>query len=380
MSHFVGIGLVLAFLIPHTSTALYLVNPILCLFYQCFKLNKGFYKYNWIVLVPLFLTLLINLPQGVSYKAVRSCVIILLYFACFPMVGRVRIPNIYLYIILLLILFSQLIYLFNLQYLIKLINIYYPFSERDFGEQYMQDNINANNFLSFRLGGIYRNSNQCARYLTFLMAGFIILNREKSFKSLLPFILVSFFAVILTGSRTGFVVASLLMITYLFVDKRISSLWKTVVGLAAFVAFIWLAISGSNTFRGFNVIEGFSNSANVKMDTFAYYLSSEKSIFKLLMGYLDAARFDKSGAIYFVLTNFDSDYGDIVFCYGFIGFIAILLYFITIFKKLKREMRVFFVLLLWMYSSTVVTSYRAFFIFMLMLSVLYSSKDTYIQD
>ncbi len=381
MSHFVGIGLVLAFLLPHSSTALLLVNPLLCVFYQFFKQNRSFYKYNWIVLVPIIIALLINLPQGVSSKSVMSCISILLYFFCFPIVGRVKIPNAYFYFVMIFILATQLAFAFNLTFFEDILNTYYPLSEQDKAGQYSQNSVNASNILDYRLGGLYHNPNQCARYLTFILAAFIILNSEKPFKKLVPFIMINYSAVILTGSRTGFVVASLIIIAYIFVDKRITSLWKTFVVLIAVVAFIVVALTGSDTFRGFNIIEGFGGSANLKMDTFAYYLSSENSIIKLLLGYLDPSRFDHSGSILYVMNSFDSDYGGIIFSFGFIGFVAILIYYFSILLKLSKNGRVFFILLLWMYSSTIVTSYRALFIFMLLLSVIYNSeKEEFIKS
>lgn len=377
MAHFVGIGLTLGFLLPHTSTAFLLVNPLLCLFYQCFKQNRVYYKRNWLVLAPILLTLLINLPQGVTMKAMISCLTIMLYFACFPMVGRVKIPNFYFYFILGVVLLSQVAYAYNIGFMERVLNTYYPISEEDVAAIYAQNTVSADSMLDFRLGGLFHNANQCSRYITFLLAGFLVLNNEKPIRKLLPFIVIAYYAVLLTGSRTGFVVASLVLIAYLFVDKRITAVWRTIVVVGAVAVFVVMTLLGSDTFRGFNVIEGFGNSANLKMDTFAYYLSSENSVLRILFGYLDTSRFDNSGATYYVMNSFDSDYGDIIFSFGFIGFVAIFFYFFNIFKKLKNEGRVFFVLFLWMYSSTVITSFRAFFIFILLFSVNYSkNKNT----
>lgn len=350
MSHLVGIGLVLGFLLPHTSTFFLLVNPLLCLFYQCFKQNRVYYKNNWMVIIPVLLSLFINYPQGVEMKALYSCMAILLYFFCFPMVVNVRIPNIYFYFILLFVFISQIAYAYNISYMEKILNTYYPLSEEDVAGLHQQNTVNADNILNFRLGGLFHNSNQCARYITFLLAGFIILNSEKAARKMLPFILISFYAMLLTGSRSGFAVASLIIIVYLFVDKRVALIWRLLVSAIAISIFIALIWSGSDTFRGFNIQDGFSGSASVKMNTFAYYLSSETSVLRLLLGYLDTSRFDISRATFYVMNKFDSDYGGIIFSYGFIGFFAILYYFFTLFKKMDRYGRLFFILVLWMYS------------------------------
>lgn len=369
MSHFVGIGLVLGFLLPHSSTALLLVNPLLCLLYLCFKQNKFFYNKNWIVLVPILLSFLINLPQGVSTKTMMSFFAIFLYFFCFPMVDKVKIPNAYFYIILGFIFISQVAYAFDITFMERILNTYYPISEEDRAAIYAQNTVNANNIYNFRLGGLYHNSNQCARYITFLLAGLLILNNEKPIRKLLPFVIISFYAVLLTGSRTGFVVASAIIITYLFIDDRISAAWRYGTVFIAVAVFVFLVFGGSSTFRGFDITN--TGSADLKQTTFSYYLSTENSVYRILLGYLDTTKFNNSEATYHVMNSFDSDYGNIIFSYGFIGFFAILLYFFTIFRKMDKYGRVFFILLLWMYSSTIVMSYRALFLFMLLLSCMY---------
>lgn len=378
MSHFVGIGLVLGFLLPHTSTVFLLVNPLLCLVYQCFRQNRIFYKYNLIVLIPMILTLLINLPQGVSSKALMSCIIIMFYFFCFPMVGKVRVPVAYFYIIFGFVLLSQVAYAFDIPFMERILDTYYPLSEEDSANIHEQNVINANNMMDYRLGGLYHNSNDCARALCILLAGFLILNYEKSIRKLLPFVILTFYAVLMTGSRTGFVVASLIVISYLFVDKKVSVGWRYGVTLSAVLVFLYLIFIGSDTFRGFNVFD--TGSTDMKQATFRYYLSSENSIFRILLGYLDVSRYDTSESSSYVMARFDSDYGSIIFSYGFIGFFSILLLYFTVFKKMDGNGRVFFVLLLWMYTSTIVKSYRAFFVFMLLLSVVYSNHKQQIVE
>lgn len=370
MSHFVGIGLVLSFILPHSSTAFMLVNPLLCLFYKCFKQNRGFYKYNWIVLVPLFLTLLINYPQGVSIKSVMACFSLMLYFFCFPVVGSVKIPNFYFYFILSFIILTQLAYVLNISVLEEFVNTFYPISEEDKALIHMQNTITTENMMNYRMGGLYHNSNQCARSLNMLSAVFLILNSEKPIRKLLPFIIIYFYGVILTGSRTGFFVGSAIILLFLFIDQKGTAFLRYSLFAVSLVFFVSMIVSGSDTYRGFNVIQGFSNSANVKFDVFKYYISTENSVFRLLIGYLDNKRLVVTGDM---MANFDCDYGNVIFCYGFIGFIAIMVYFFTIFIGMDKTERLFFVLLLWMISSAIISSYRASFLFILLLSLVYSS-------
>ena len=379
MSHFVGIGLVLGFLLPHTSTAFLLVNPLLCLFYLCFKQNHVFYSKNWLVLVPILFTLLINLSQDVSTKPLMSFFAIFLYFACFPMVRNVKVPNLYFYFILGFIFLSQVAYAYNITILESFLSTYYPLSEEDLAGLNMQNAITADTIMNFRLGGLYHNPNQCARSITFLLAGFLVLSNENNILKLLPFVIISYYAVLLTGSRTGVVVASLVIIAYFFMNKRISVGWRYGAILLGVFGAIYLIYAGNDTLRAFNVSD--TGSSDAKLRTFLYYLSIENSVIRLLLGYLDESLYVSRAASY-VMAGFDSDYGNIIFCYGFVGFFSIILFFVTIYRKMDRIGRVFFVLLLWMITSTIVKSYRALFIFMLLLSCVYGQhkKNSHIEN
>lgn len=369
MSHLVGLGIVFGFLLPHTSTAFLLVNPMLCILYQCYKSNRFFYKNNWLVVVPIIITLLVNIPQGISSKSLTSCFTILLYFVCFPIVGRIRVPNGYLYFILVVILLSQLAYLLNIPFVTHLLDTYYPVYEMNENSiNYMRSHINTDNVLDYRLGGLYRRANICSKFLSFLLVFFLITNSKNNIRSLLPFIIICFLGVVLTGSRTGFIVSSLVIIVFLFVNKSISSTWRIILTVAVIVGFIVLLFWGPDTVRGANLQIG--GGTSLKRQTFLYYLSSESSIFRILIGYLDTSRFDTSADL---MSRFDSDYGSIIFSYGIIGFISILVYFFTIFFRTDRIGRLYFILLLWMYSSTIVKSFRALFVFMLLMSLVYNN-------
>lgn len=376
MSHLVGIGIVLAFLIPHSSTALLLVNPLLCIFYKVFKQNRCGYKYNWIVIFPIIISVLINLNQDISSKSLISTATILLYFFCFPLVGKVKIYNGYFYFVLGFIMVSQLAYAFDIHFMESILDSVYPLTEEEVAETYAKETVNASNILQFRLGGIYHNANHASKYISFLLAAFLCLNYEKPIKQLLPFVVLVFLSALLTGSRTGFIVVSLIITVFFLLVERKSKRWRTVVVVTFIAAFLLLFSGESSVFRGLNVRQGFNDSANVKFDAFSYYLSSENTIIKLLFGSLDTSKFASTVTVANVMRSFDSDYGDIIYCYGFVGFVSIFVYFFKLFMRLIKEQRVFFVLLLWMFTSTIVVSYRAFFLFMLLLSIVYNSSKT----
>lgn len=368
MSHLLGIGVLLSFIVPHTSTAFLMVNPLLCLLYKCFRQNRIWYKGNFIVIIPLLLTILINLPQNITVKGALGGISMLLYFFCFPLVWKCKLPNNYLFITLFIVFFSQLIYLFRIPFLVELLNQLYPINEADYGIGNMQKTISSDNLLDFRLGGLYRNPNDCARSLTMMLAAYLSLNYTKSIKQLWVFIVISFIAVLLTGSRTGFAVSSIIILVYLYNSKSINKSLMLFLVVSLGGIFLYLLVNGSSQFRGVNVVQGLESSANPKLDVLRYYLSTENSMFRFLFGYLDNSRFDSHEV---TMSYFDSDYGNIIFCYGFVGFFSILFFIVTIILKMNKNGRVFFVVLLWMISNSIISAYRTSFIFLLLLSTIY---------
>ena len=370
--HLVGISILLGFLLPHTSTLFLLVNPILCLvLINRFRKSRKWQPFVFVVLVPIILSILFNFPNA-SQKAFQSTFTIFLYFACFPFVGKVNVRNTYLYICLAYILVSQLVYLLGIPGLTTFFDQYYPINEDDLSEfEYMQNNITTSVVFDYRLGGVYHNSNDCARFLTMLMAFFLSVNHSKKSKNVMYFVLIAFGGIILTGSRTGFVISSLIAYFGFLRNNKISGWIRYLTWGIAIFGIIYIFQKGSSL-RGLDIESGLHNSANLKWDTFVYYLTNESNALSMLFGHMDASIF--SGQYGVAMDSFDSEYGSLTFRFGVIGFICILLYYWQIIKRIDKSKWFFFVILLWMISSTIIASFRACFIFMLLTSVVYSNN------
>lgn len=372
MSHLVGIGLVLGFLLPHTSTAFLLVNPLLCLLFFCFKSNRIYYKNNWIVIISLIITLVLNVgSQNVETKSLLRILSLMLYFICFPIVGRVKVPDAIFYFVLFYIVLSQFIYIINIPFLTYFFDTIYPFAEDNNAIIHMRSTIEVDNMTNYRLGGLYRNANHCARELTMLMATYGILNGKIISRKSLFFLLAAYVAIIFTGSRTGFFIGGFFLIMYVFSNQKVNIGYRIIVVLTMVIGFVNILINGSDMYRGINVIEGFSNSADSKFFTFWDYLSHEKNPIALLFGYLDATRFERYDIE--SMSNFDCDYGAIIFSYGIVGFLSILFFNYSLFKRMDRSGRLFFLILLWMVSSAIYCSNRAVFNYMFLMSIVYGN-------
>lgn len=371
--HLVGISILLAFLLPHTNTLFLLVNPLLCLLLVSrFKKSRKWQPFVFIVLVPIFLSILFNF-QNASVKAFQSTFVIFLYFACFPFVGKVQVRNTYLYVCLAYIFISQIVYLLGIPGLTAFFDRLYPITDELMQHKYdnIQSNIGYGTMLDFRLGGIYHNSNHCSKYLTMLMAFFLSLNYSKKSKEVIYFILIAYGGILLTGSRTGFVVGSLIVYLGFIRNNKISGWIRYLIWGIAIGGILYILQTG-NSLRGLNIEEGLEGSANMKWETFLYYLQTENSLVAYLFGHLDTSLFQ--GGIGDVMNAFDSEYGSMTFRFGFVGVIGILLFYWNVAKRIPKSQWFYFIILLWMISSTIVAAYRSLFVFMLLTSVIYSNN------
>lgn len=367
--HLVGISILLAFLLPHNNTFFLLVNPLLCLLLvSIFWKSRKWQPFTLVVIVPIILSILFNF-QDASLKAFQSTFTILLYLACFPFVGPIRIRKFYLFFCLTYIFISQIVYLLGMPRLTAFFDMVYPISEENLDfYSHIQGNIGYSNVFAFRLGGIYHNPNQCARYLTMLMAFFLSVNHPKNVREVIYFILIAYVGVLLTGSRTGFIIASLIAYFGFLRHNRLSGFVRFTVVAIAFFGFLNI-LQGGTSLRALDIDS--TGSANLKWSTFMYYMHTEKSTLSYLLGHLDISLFN--GGYGRVMDKFDSEYGELIFRFGFIGFFCFLIFYWSVAKRLPKSQWFFFIILLWMVSSTIVASYRALFIFMLFLSVVYTN-------
>lgn len=369
--HLLGIVLLVAFLLPHSSILFQLVNPILCVLMVFIGWNRKWNPFVMMVVIPIVISLVLNI-QMISQKALLSTATILLYFICFPFVGKAKINNIYIYICCGYIVVSQFVYLLGVPFLTNFFDTTYPIGENDTsGLEYMRNSLTYSNILDYRLGGLYHNSNDCSRSLTMLLAFFIVMNQGNRKRIVLLFSFFVFAAILLTGSRTGFIISVLILYFGLLRNKSYPSLWKFLFFAIAIIGIGYIIGSGAS-FRGMDVESGFYNSANLKWNTFIYYLTNESSVSHLLFGHIDASLFQ--GQFGVAMNNFDSEYGSLVFRFGVIGFLCILLYYWEIIKRIDKSKWFFFFILLWMISSTIMASYRASFFFLLLTSVVYSNN------
>lgn len=365
-----GISVLFAFILPHTSTLLLLVNPILCILLFLFKKDKRVATFCWMPMIAILLALLLNISGEASSKSVFAAIAIIIYLFTFPMVRAMELKNTYLYLTFGLIFLSQIGYIYQWTPIVNLVNRFYPVNWNEKGITHMMETINETNYISFRLGGLYRNPNQCAKYVTLLFSVFLIKNKDKSMIKQIWFVLLCFVSVLMTGSRTGFVVIGLLLIFAMAQNNKMKSWIRIVIAIVTFSYMVYLVVSGDSSYRGLAIEEGFTNSAGLKYKITMKYIAEEQSVIKMLFGHLDSDLFETN-----TTYSLDCEYGYVIYCYGFVGLIAFLLFYVRLFKQLEKRKRMFFIVLLWMITSSIFMAYRMAFAFMLLLSTIFSNNQ-----
>lgn len=369
--HLVGVAVLLGLFVPHTSIMLMAINPILLVLLWIFtkgKTGNVFNEWRFLICALIVGSTMVSAIffSHSSYKYIFAALNLFLLILCFPFVGRERVSGGYYLAALLITLFSQLVYVFNIPMIQRLIEVIYPIGEDDLHyHEYMIDNISSSNILQFRLGGVFRNANQGARYICLIMAAFLADRPNEKIRGVLLYILLAASSIVLTGSRTGLVVFSLLVIVYILRNNAINKSIKVCLVLAG-ILFVLPMFFGGGTARGFNVRQGFNDSANIKWFAFMDYLRQDNSIFHLLFGYGDTQLFHASH--YGILPILDSEYGDLIFTYGFVGFLLVVIFYYKVYKMISKNSRFFLLILLWSLTSTILLSYKMSFLFMIFLS------------
>lgn len=371
-----GIILLIFLFLPHSNFLLQLINPLLVsyLIFKYANINKKF-SIKYILILLLFVSFAINiLSQELQLKSIFRVIVLIQMLLFFPFIRNIRIKNSFLYFSVIFILLTQLSYLLNINLIINFIDNYYPVAEEYYwlqSDYFLSSSYDIKDVFSgysLRYGGIFRNANQCMRYVSLLLVVFLIENRDIKFSNIIPFIFITLLSAILAGSRTGFVVISLIIFTYFYLNRnRFNLVYKLLIIVFSILVFVFISlnIDTLQNFRMFKVSEGLNDSFGVKTEVFTDYLSKLSNPIVYLFGNFD------SSLLYLYDPTFpmmDSEYGDLIFDFGFLFTIFLILFYFQVFKRMHKSNRIFFIIFLWMLTSTVLLSYRMSFLFMFFLS------------
>jgi hypothetical protein len=310
----------------------------------------------------------------VEFKDLARLFLFVSLFALFPFVLKVKISHKILYFTLIYIVVSQFAYVLNIGFLVNFYNSLYPYTGdvRGFTSDFLIQNAgDINLIVNRRYGGLFHNPNQLVRFVSLLLAVILIENKNNSINKIAPFIIISVFSFILSGSRSGFLVGFILIV-FSFVYLRENKFNLKGILISVFfilgIGFFISVVFQSNSLRIFDVEEGFNGSIGTKIDWFFSFFNQLKSPLNFLFGHFTTSNLEKLYGVKLL----DSEWGELFYSFGIIGSVSILLFYYKLFSTKDKNIRFFLIILLWCISSTVIFSFRMSFLFMLFLSKYYS--------
>lgn len=364
----------LYFLLFPTGTFFNISIPLILLLVYDTK-SGGVKKEIIPMLLLLALTVIVNIAQPyMGFKPYVRLISIAVVFITFASVKGERILFPYILFATVFIVLSQVCYLYNISFLSSFFNQYYDISEKGLDLYGITErsldmaNVTAGNT---RLGGIYYNPNNCASYIGVIYAlGLCELDRVKQMSLKIVFVSLVILSLIVTGSRTSFIVFGATSLYYLYVKgKNVTKYWP--VAVIAIVVFI-VNMGSIDDMRMFKVSEGMDNSFGVKMSFFINYLSVADNPIQLLFGAGDqmvtVVKYNSP------LPGTDFDLGDIFITFGFIFYIAYIVFYFSLYKTLTPIHRVILIVLLWSFSNSLLCSYRMCPVWFMALGVCYKQS------
>lgn len=366
----VGICFILAFILPQEGLLLF-VNPVLV--FLCAYLffdRKQVTIFQYLFCGIIFLSFLFNINETFSFKAFARALMIAELFLFFPFLQHdIQIKHTYIYVIFIYIFLSQIAYLINFSPAISFYETFYPYegTVSAYSKEHLST-ITIDDLYARRLGGLFHNPNQCARYLCVILIVFLLENKKHKNTRLLIGIIPIFIAIFITGSRTGLFTAIGILLYYLYFSSNIIRKWKIIVIPIVIISLVSIYSMGGQEYRSLDISSGLENSLDYKWRHFIQYIDNQSSIPKLLFGIFDDSIWSQKNGI------FDSEYGTLICTYGILGASVLVLFYVSLFKRTTYINMLIFIVLLWAISSTIIFSFRMSFIFMFLLSK-YTQKE-----
>lgn len=375
-----NLSILLGLFLPHNNFYFQTVHSLLPLI-----LYVSFFKYNklksnrrltvlFVITVILSFSLNVFITNKIEIKDIARMFSLVILFGLFPFMPSTQVSNKILYVSLLFIFLSQIAYVLNIGFLVGFFDRYYPYNGdvRGFSSEFLiQSSRDIESIVNRRYGGLYHNPNQAVRYITLLLSVFLIENKNKSLKVILPFIIVVYASLLLAGSRTGLIVGSLFVIlyfTYLYKNKPNI---KGVLNLLIIILILFFCINfiyDIPELRVFQLSKGLKGSLFTKVEWFFDFFNKLDSPLNFLIGHFST---NSTYDIYRV-SLLDSEWGELFYSFGMLGFLILTLFYLNLFSTGDKNIRFYFIILLWGVSSTIIFSFRMSFLFLLFLSKYYS--------
>lgn len=366
-----------AFFTPHNAAILTAFQVFILLwlgsFFKSAKLTgastkKAFYPFLLIVLCSFAINVFNAFNFSIKDLFANAHLVLLLLL--FPY-ARTKISffSVVFLICIIFLLSSQLAYAYNIQPLVIIFDSLYSYTGevRGYQSEFLLSGAGDSEFMSHRrYGGLYHNPNQAMKYMTLLYAAVLVFWVRGSVSKFALTSSIVFLSVVLSGSRTAFVVYATMLVYYYLANLSKSS-FKIKLGGGVAAGSILVGVFVISDYLGrnriFSLTDGIEESIGAKFGWLVTVLK-EVDTLNLLFGHFWRGSIER-----YSQTLLDSEWGYIIFDFGLLGLICWGYAIVALFVKCPKEARVIFVFLLWAVSSTVLMSYRTSFVFFFLLSM-----------
>lgn len=374
-SHILDIVLILLFLLPQ-GILLYLFVPLAYYMISDGKIKQlGFLgSYFTMLVVVVIISFMMNLTE--PWLDIKSVFRALELFVIFYFFGRQKYYEINkwaIFFLLVVIVISE--FSFISPVLTGLIESFYPVKENVVVDNY--GDIEDVGRYSVRFGGLYRNANDCAFYLNALFV--LVLTNKKQIGNLvfLSDCIMIFVGIILTGSRTGFAVIVACLLFHFFNNISRKDLLRLIPIFMIFAVVFIFAGSQFADFRLFQIGSGLNDSLSEKTSLFEDYLNKAPYIHLIFGCFGENATKFITGSGY---AGVDNDLGNILIAYGVFFYFVLFGFFVNVYKRISKEYRMLFALLLWSISGSVFLAYRPVALVMLLFGIYYRKSILHKKD
>lgn len=358
----------LIFLIFPNNQTFFIFVPIAYIYLFNFKLKIGKDVIHCVLILAAWICLsfLFNINElYISYKSISRAAVLIVLFLTFGRLRGMRILAPYIYFGLAFLIIFQLSPILNITPLNSIVNTYYNSTE-DTGVLSTFSSFDYN----YRLGGIYINPNNYASYLELILVVMLCEIKQFNRKILIILLSVIVFSLIASGSRTSLIVFGIIGLYYLYVSGVISLKKALLITFAIGIVSVSFLMYGQITdLRALKVDEGLDNSFGAKVQILENYLNTNPPFLKLTFGNFSEDALQNYLNIDF--NGMDFEFGNAILYYGVIFLFLIVLFYYKIFRHMSPKYRVVFIILLWMFSNSILLSYRMSAVWILILGLYY---------
>jgi len=363
---------------------------IACLIYLLYlykntpKREKRFLKLVQPLVAWMILSFILNIffiGEGLIKESFRIvCLVMILLLFPFKIKCRDDLLIISLLFVIGFVFITQIAFVYVIPSVIHFVDIYYPYEGDMVGLTTESLESRASGSLtdiSSRLSGIYRNPNQCGRFVLLCMSTLLIINR----KVIISVVVIAVVAIsmMLTGSRTAFIIYALIAGLWFYRTETLHKKYKVGV-LCILIPFAIYKISTLIDFETLRVFQLSYESDDYGSMTTKYkwlwdYLKNENNFLYFFIGHGTTLSLASYG-----VPLLDSEIGMAVFSFGFVGFFLYLRLIIKIIRfNHKFNLDNISLILMWGITSTILFSFRMSILYFMILSLLYSREETIVK-